>query len=133
MAHRGDPTGPPRSVRSDAAAFSSAESPRQHVSHPYGYAMTSQTPTAGTMWSPLAEHPPAVPFGEVQEVEQSGQCKSSPIFRAALLEALSLLHSPRTGGVSCKVRRGQPVNKVLRRHDNLRKQSMAPNSKYKDS
>ncbi|KJZ72314.1 hypothetical protein HIM_08240 [Hirsutella minnesotensis 3608] len=132
MTDRGDPNGPTVGIRSDAAAFS-AESSKQHVSHPYYYTMAGQPRTAGTMWSPLVELPPAVPFGEAQEMEQTGQCKSCVIFRAALFESLSLLHRPLTGGVSRKARRDQREAKILKHHHNLRRRSMAPNSSCEDN
>ncbi|KJZ69875.1 hypothetical protein HIM_10730 [Hirsutella minnesotensis 3608] len=132
MTDRGDPNGPPVGIRSDAAAFS-AESSKQHVSHPYYYTMAGQPRTAGTMSSPLVELPPEVPFGEAQQMEQTGQCKSCVIFRASLFEALSLLHRPLTGGVSRKARRDQRETKIPKHHHNLRRRSMAPNSGYEDN
>ncbi|KJZ70782.1 hypothetical protein HIM_09832 [Hirsutella minnesotensis 3608] len=132
MTDRGDPNGPTVGIRSDAAAFS-AESSKQHVSHPSYYTMAAQPRTSGTMWSPLVELPPAVPFGEAQDMEQTGQCKSCVIFRAALFESLSLLHRPLTGGVSRKARRDQRETKILKHHHNLRRRSMVPNSSYEDN
>ncbi|KAK2608994.1 hypothetical protein QQS21_002474 [Conoideocrella luteorostrata] len=77
--------------------------------------------------------PAAVRFRGGQETDQSGQCNSCAIFRAALFETLPLLHHLSHTAVSNTPRHVQPRSNVSKRRYNLCKRPMPLENGCEDS
>ena len=115
----GNPISPSASTRSGAAACFPRRPAVKFATR--GDVMTSQS-HIDTLWqAPPMGLPAAVRFRGGQETDQSGQCNSCAIFRAALFEALSLLHHSSHTAVSNTPRHAQPRSNVSKRRYGVRK------------
>ncbi|OAQ60947.1 hypothetical protein VFPPC_01985 [Pochonia chlamydosporia 170] len=129
--NEGNPITPSASSRSGAAGCF----PRRPAVNfgTRGDVMTSQSHIDALWPSPPIGLPAAVRFRGGQEIDQSGQCNSCAIFRAALFEALSLLHHPSHTAVSTTPQHAQPRSKISKRRYSLRKRPTPLENGCKDS
>ena len=127
----GNPLSPSASTRSGAAACFPRRPAVKFATR--GDVMKSQSHT-DTLWPPPPMGlPVAVRFGGGQVTDQSGQCNSCAIFRAALFEALSLLHHPSHTAVSNTPRHAQPRSNVSKRRYGLRNRPTSLENGCEDS